>query len=264
MYWAQLGGDGTPSRATRDLLQLVASCAADSSPWNHVLDFIDQQLLRSNSLDSLLPCLVRLTAHPRPLPTLKHLTQTLFELAQPGEDGSFLGLHITRHLLVVLNQTAGEFQLGSNKSRARWFWELGASKVRLLLASRDFVVRAGALQLFASLAQSPWAMEKLFEEHLPHEALQLVADVREAGVVRESAARLLVNLSSARGGGAPVTLRALGVVDQVTPMLLTLFGPEGSPQPGLARAVCVLLANLADAHLSQRLFQLGLINPMIR
>ncbi|XP_044270747.1 rotatin isoform X1 [Tribolium madens] len=214
--------------------------------WINVIEIISNCLKFTDSshfynlsyLDSLLACLVHLTAslgwsgskpnsHPKKL--LSELVSSLCELVvvfhcSKGQTAtvSVMGLSITRNVILILNHLVAEMHNSKLKNWERCFLDVDENdwlkSFLVLWSSRDVLLRAGALQLFAGLAKSPMIAINIVNElkndnHVWDLALSVLLEHEEASVVRENCAFLLANL--------------LGhSVDSDTTMILTSLVPN--------------------------------------
>ncbi|VEN41222.1 unnamed protein product, partial [Callosobruchus maculatus] len=197
----------------------------ESKLWSHVIKTIVTNLKFSDAqhfynlayLDSLLSCLVHLTANlgwsdSKPNAPIKSpipdLVASLCDLVNAFHTGkgpsaavSVMGLSITRNVVLVLNHLVAEMQNGKAKG-----WEMcflndvdsGAILRNLmnLWASRDVVLRAAALQLFAGFTTSARAVSEVVNEVKLAFAFDILMDHTEASIVRENAAHFIANLIS--------------------------------------------------------------------
>ncbi|CAH1953846.1 unnamed protein product [Acanthoscelides obtectus] len=197
----------------------------ETKMWTHVIKTIVGNLKFSDAqhfynlayLDSLLSCLVHLTANlgwseSKPntpvKPPIPDLVASLCDLVNAFHTGkgpsaavSVMGLSITRNVVLVLNHLVAEMLNGKAKG-----WELcflndvdSGSILRNLVAlwaSRDVVLRAAALQLFASLATSPRAVIEIVNEVKLGAVFEILINHIEASIVRENAAQFVANLIS--------------------------------------------------------------------
>ncbi|XP_018573187.1 rotatin [Anoplophora glabripennis] len=227
----------------QELLKLITVCACQeqhyldfytanfisgSKPWTHIIKITADILKFNNSqhfynlayLDFLLLCLVHLTAtlgwsssklSANPKETMDRLVSSLCELIGAFHCGkgssaavSLMGLSITRHVLLILNNLVAELQNSKTKFWEKYFLDDGGgnflNNFLTLWTSRDVIVRAGALQLFSGLATSPRAAEEIVSDVKPdggsilNSAFSVLVDTNEANIVREYAAQLIANL----------------------------------------------------------------------
>ncbi|XP_060527472.1 rotatin [Cylas formicarius] len=214
-------------------LDYVNSCpVANSQPnWNHVIQAIAENLKLNDSqhfynlayLDALLGCLVNVTIvlgwstakhDQKPNKLLLGLISSLCELTSSFHCGkgqtaanSVLGINISKNVLLTLNNLLAELQYVKTKKWEYCFFDDIESPANLtsfltLWTSRDVILRAAALQLFAGLANSEKIALKIINDlkHVNGSFWELVfaviIDHTEAGIVRENAALLLVNLTN--------------------------------------------------------------------
>ncbi|KAJ8948142.1 hypothetical protein NQ318_009229 [Aromia moschata] len=202
----------------------------DSKSWTHIIKIIADNMKFSDAqhfynlayLDALLSCLVHLTAtlgwsgskpNSTPREPVPQMISGLCELVGafhcgkgPSAAVSVMGLSITRHVLLILNHLLAELQNSKAKGWEAYFFEDVDTGNLLrsflaLWASRDVVLRAAALQLFAGLVVSPRAAIEIVNEvkidsgNIWELAFTVIVDHTEASIVRENAAQLLANLA---------------------------------------------------------------------
>lgn len=132
---------------------------------------------------------------------------------------SVMGLNITRNIILILNHLVAEMHNSKIKNWERCFLQVDENNwlksFLVLWSSRDVLLRAGALQFFAGLANSPLLAINIVNGsftkfvyfynscilELKNEnqgvwdiALGILIDHEEASVVRENSAFLLANL----------------------------------------------------------------------
>ncbi|XP_056634769.1 rotatin-like isoform X1 [Diorhabda sublineata] len=173
-------------------------------------------------LDSLLSCLAHLTAslgwsdsrpNAAPKEPIPQMIISLCDLVKAFHSGkgptaavSVMGLSITRHVVLVLNHILAEIKNAKIKEWEPCFFDyIDDSPLYsfvALWASRDIVLRAASLQLFAGLTSSPRAAIEVVHGLTVDSysiwdlALKVLTDHTEASAVRENAAELLANLTS--------------------------------------------------------------------
>ncbi|XP_031350383.1 rotatin isoform X3 [Photinus pyralis] len=215
-------------------LHCVRPPEAQTSAWLHIIKTISENLKFTESqhfynlsyLDCMLSCLVHLTTAlgwssnkksliPRdPIP---RLITGLCELVSAFHCGkgssaadSLMGLSITRHITLILNNLLLEMQYVDAKGWEIYFLsdqdieESIFYSICALWLSRDVVLRAAILQLLAGLAMSPRAAIELVQQikdcktgyGVWETMLAILLDNDEASIVRENAANVLFNLTS--------------------------------------------------------------------
>ncbi|KAK5645259.1 hypothetical protein RI129_006559 [Pyrocoelia pectoralis] len=215
-------------------LHSVKSLEVQIRTWLHIINTISENLKVTESqhfynlsyLDCMLSCLVHLTTAlgwsgskksviPRePIP---HLITGLCELVSAFHCGkgssaadSLMGLSITRHITLILNNLMLEMQYVDAKGWETYFLsdqdieESIFYSISALWLSRDVVLRAAILQLLAGLAASPRSAIELVQQirdcktgyGIWETMLTILLDNEEASIVRENAANVLLNLTS--------------------------------------------------------------------
>lgn len=184
------------------------------SKWTHIIKIISDNLKFSDAqhfynlayLDSLLLCLVHLTASLgwcpdrfQPIPQLINDLTQLVKAFHCGKGAtaalSLMGLSITRHVLLILNHLVAELKNCNKKGWEMCFLEDGHifRDFFTLWNSRDVILRAAVIQLFAGLAESAKFLQE-FDDGVLKLALNVVIDNNEASIVKENASLLLANL----------------------------------------------------------------------
>ncbi|KYB25349.1 hypothetical protein TcasGA2_TC035053 [Tribolium castaneum] len=212
--------------------------------WINVIEIISNCLKFTDSshfynlsyLDSLLDCLVHLTAslgwtcskpNQHTKQTLSELVSSLCELVvvfhcSKGQTAtiSVMGVNITRNVILILNHLVAEMHNSKIKNWQHCFLNVDESdwlkSFLVLWSSRDVLLRAGAVQLFAGLAKSPMLAIKIVNElNVWDLSLGVLIDHEEASVVRENCAFLLANLL-----GHSVDLDAISLMTSLVPNTL--------------------------------------------
>ncbi|KAL1501895.1 hypothetical protein ABEB36_007134 [Hypothenemus hampei] len=195
------------------------------TPWGHVVKTLAECLRLNDThhfynlayLDALLSCLVNVTArlgwshkHGNNGDLIRSLTRNLSELLTAFHCGkgtsaqvSVMGLSISRNVIFVLNHLM--LELRHCKIFSTFFDFDDPNLLRTFLSlwtSRDVIIRAAALQIFINLTDQARIAEEVVQEmyhkgtNLYELALTVLTDNREAGIVRENAALLLINLNN--------------------------------------------------------------------
>ncbi|CAG9829728.1 unnamed protein product [Diabrotica balteata] len=218
------------AKQEQDYLDYYIPMKDSQRSWLHIIKIIAENLKNSGKqhfynlayLDSLLSCLVHLTANlgwsenkPNLCPTgpLPQLIVALCDLVKAFHSGkgptaavSVMGLSITRHVMLVLNHLLAEVKSSKIKGWETYFFDniedIPLYSFIALWASRDVILRAASLQLFAGFTSSSRAVIEIVHgfgsdtSSIWDLSLRVLIDYTEANTVRESAAEILANLTS--------------------------------------------------------------------
>lgn len=110
-----------------------------------------------------------------------------------------MGISITRNVIFILNHLIAEMNNFKMRNWEKCFLEVGEDEwiksFMVLWGSRDVLVRAGVIQLFAGLANSPLLainlMNTINKQSLWHLTFAVLTSKAEASIVKENAAFLL-------------------------------------------------------------------------
>ncbi|XP_044758408.1 rotatin [Coccinella septempunctata] len=235
---------------SRSLVGLVTDCACqeqhfidfyiesdpESTPsddWSAVIEMVTdnlklqdpQQLYNLGHLDSLLSCLVHLSAmlgwskarrKSCSKETMKDIISGLCDLVDafhygkgPSAAVSLMGLSITRNVMLILNHILAEIHHSETKNWDLLFVEDVNQQNKIfnfiiLWETRDVILRAAVLQFFAGLFQSArLARDIVTDLRKKHKCLwsmtlDILLDNEEAALVRENAALIMANLCTHR------------------------------------------------------------------
>ncbi|KAK9883541.1 hypothetical protein WA026_001716 [Henosepilachna vigintioctopunctata] len=206
--------------------------ANPNSEWGNVIELLvenikfqdPQQFYNLSYVDSLLSCLVHLTAtlgwankrKKSPRQILKEIITSLCDLIDAFHYGkgptaavSLMGLSITRNILLILNHILAEMSYLNIKNWDLLFIEdiSEQNKIHnfvLLWNTRDVVLKAAVLQFFAGLIKSSRLSRDIVSDLKKKQkclwsiTLNILLDNEEASIVRENAALILANLLTHR------------------------------------------------------------------
>lgn len=208
-----------------------------------------------------------------------------------------MGISITRNVILILNHLIAEMNNFKMRNWDKCFLEVGEDEwiksFMVLWGSRDVLVRAGVIQFFAGLANSPLLainlMNTINKQSLWHLTFAVLTSKAEASIVKENAAFLLSNFlrhtDDNKRLAVSLTPRTYknpiqGLLEDFNffqSLLTTLqsFNKSESidensivtPTPSLVKSYAVLLIrlmNLEEEWISSKLHDFGLVKLFFR